>query len=188
MAYDQFEEDTDIDALEIIKTELIDLHAQYPFLPTADTDQLYIAAAFEEGDARLDTLRPFIESYVFLRTRGYNGQVSYVFVFMQGATLRPVDLNYSASGSVLIEGSPAYKVKYAQQWARLDIATLWSPAIALRELRGIAQNGYPSDVRMEARHLCNCMRAAYSLNDNPRTCKEVRFKKKELQPLKPIRH
>lgn len=181
---DESDEDTDIDALEIIKTELIDLHAQYPFLQVADTDQLYIAAAISDGDAKLDSLRPFIESYVFLRTRAYNGQVSFLFVFMADTPLRPVHLNYSASGSVLIEGSPAYKAEYAKQWRSLDIATLWSPAIAMREMGGIASNGYPSSVRMEATCLCNCMRAQYSLNDNPQTCKAVRFKKKALQPLK----
>lgn len=184
MAYDQFEEETEIDALEIIKTELADLATQYPFLQVADTDQLYIAAAISDGDAKLDSLRPFIESYVFLRTRGYNGQVSYLYVFMADTPLRPVHLNYSASGSVLIEGSPAYKVEYASQWARLDIATLWSPAIALRELGGIAQNGQPDKVRMEASFLCNCVRAQYSLNDNPRTCNAVRFKRKALQPIR----
>jgi hypothetical protein len=98
----------------------------------------------------------------------------------------PMQLNYAHSGAALIEGSPAYKSKHTRARQALDIASLWNPEIAYALASKIAQEGYPLKARREAREMCECVCAAYSLRDDKQSCGPggARFKRKDLPPIR----
>jgi hypothetical protein len=153
----------------IVRCELEELAAVYPYLPRVHSDLLYIESAFRDGDDKLEQLAPFIDSYAHLKIRGYLGQIIFLFVFMDTPELKHLmQLNYAADGARLIESSQAYQAEFAEQFLRMDLDTLWHEHIAYRELfRLVAGRGCSSKVRLDAMRDCDCVTASYTLSDDP---------------------
>jgi hypothetical protein len=165
----------------LIKNELAELAEVYPFLPRVDADLQYIESAFRDGDEKLEALAPYIASYANLKIRGYQGQVIFIFVFMDITELQhPMQINYAADGSRLIECSRAYTVEYAEQYRQIDVATLWDCHIAWRELHRFISTRSYSKVRTEAMHEFSVVAEHYTLSDDPQFIRggRPRMKKK----------
>jgi hypothetical protein len=166
----------------IIREELFELAAVYPFLPRVDADLQYIESAFRDGDEKLLKLAPFVDSYAYLKIRGYLGQIIFIYVFMDIPELRhPMQLNYATDGARLIEGSQAYQAEYAEQFLRMDLDTLWHELIAYRELNRLVMGRGKDKIRMDAFRECDCVTSSYTLSDDPQFKTRGRMKKK-LKP------
>jgi hypothetical protein len=163
----------------IVRDELFELAAFYPYLPRVDADLQYIESAIRDGDEKLLKLAPFIDAYAHLKIRGYLGQVIFIYVFMDIAKLRhPMQLNYATEGARLIEGSAAYQAEFAEQFLRMDLDTLWHELIAYRELNRLATGrGVSSKVRLDAMRDCDCVTASYTLSEYPQFTTRGRMKK-----------
>jgi hypothetical protein len=161
----------------LIREELSELAAVYPYLPRVDSDLQYIESAFRDGDEKLEQLIPFIDSYAHLKIRGYLGQVIFMFVFMDIGKLKHLmQMNYASEGARLIESSQAYQAEFAEQFLRLDLDTIWNEHIAYRELFRLVKNGYADRVRNEAMKMADCVTASYTLCHDP-----------QFEPRKPCR-